>query len=221
LFEGFIDLVTKSVVTAEAEQLLIGVIRCGAVVVIGSSMDITLVCNSSFVHAAPCHWVHSHADLDPLGWGDTSSISGRDAERDIVLSAIADKAIGSGGQGTAIRALWGPRCVHPSAMRLNSSSLVCLCTHSSANTYLHQPIFFVGGFGEGNFGFFVVFFFVDVNVWGEHGGATMAIGDGVFASPTLNVVIFIVAAFEEDGSAGIGSVAGRLASRAHFFSCRM
>jgi hypothetical protein len=85
--------------------------------------------------------------------------------------------------------------------------------------YLHQPIFFVGGPGEGNFGFFVVFFFIDIDAWWEHGGATVAIGDGVVASPALDVVVFVVAAFEEDGSVGIGSVAGRLASNARFFSC--
>jgi hypothetical protein len=40
----------------------------------------------------------------------------------------------------------------------------------------------------------------------------VAVGDRVFASPTLDVIIFVVAAFEEDGGIGVGSVAGRLAS---------
>jgi hypothetical protein len=106
-------------------------------------------------------------------------------------------------------------------MRLNSSSVVCLSAHSSADTYLHWPIFFVCGFGEGNQGFFVIFFFVNVDAWGEHGGAAVAVGDGVFASPTLDIVVFIVAAFKEGGGVGIGSVAGRLASSARFFSCLM
>jgi hypothetical protein len=98
-------------------------------------------------------------------------------------------------------------------MRLNSSSVVSLFAHSSADTYLHQPIFFVGGFGEGNRGFFVVFcFLVNVDARGKHGGAAMVVGDGVVASPTLDVVVFVIAAFEEDGGVGIGSVASRLAS---------
>jgi hypothetical protein len=37
--------------------------------------------------------------------------------------------------------------------------------------------------------------------------------------PTLDVVVFVIAAFEEDGGAWVRSVAGRLASNAHFFSC--
>jgi hypothetical protein len=49
----------------------------------------------------------------------------------------------------------------------------------------------------------------------------VAVGDGVFASPTLDVVVFVVAAFEEDGGIGVGSVAGRLASSARLRSCRM
>jgi hypothetical protein len=118
------------------------------------------------------------------------------------------------------RALRGPRCVHSVAMRLNSSSLVCLSAHSSADTYLHRPIFFVGGFSEGNHGFFVVFFFVNVDAWGKHGGAAVTVGDGVFASSALDIVIFIIAAVEEDGSVWVRSVAGRLASSACFFSCR-
>jgi hypothetical protein len=87
--------------------------------------------------------------------------------------------------------------------------------------YLHWLIFFVGGFGEGNLGFFVVFFFVDTDAWWEHGGATVAVGDGVVASSTLDVVVLIVSALEEDSCVWIGGVAGRLASSAHFFSCRM
>jgi hypothetical protein len=104
-------------------------------------------------------------------------------------------------------------------MHLNSSSVICLSAHSSADTYLHWPIFFVGGFGEGNRGFLVVFF--DVGSWGKHGGTAVTVGDGVLASPALDIVVFIIAAFEEDGSIGIGSVAGRLASNACFFSCCM
>jgi hypothetical protein len=106
-------------------------------------------------------------------------------------------------------------------MRLNSSSVVCLSAHSSADTYLHWLIFFVGGFGEGNRGFLVVFFLVNVGSWGRHSGAAVTVGDGVLASPALDIVVFIVAAFKEDGGIGIGGVAGRLASNARFFSCRM
>jgi hypothetical protein len=105
-------------------------------------------------------------------------------------------------------------------MRLNSSSIVCLSAHSSADTYLHGPIFFVCGFGRGNWGFFVVFFFVDVDAWGKHGGAAVAIGHGVFTSPTLDVVVFVITTFEEDSGVGVWSVASRLANSAHFFSCR-
>jgi hypothetical protein len=119
----------------------------------------------------------------------------------------------------ACRALWGPRCVHPLAMHLNSSSVVCLSLHSSANTYLHQPTFVVRSFSRGNQGFFVIFFFIDIDTWGEHGGAAVAVGDGVFASSAFDVVVFIVTAFEEDGGIRIGSVAGRLASSARFLSC--
>jgi hypothetical protein len=104
-------------------------------------------------------------------------------------------------------------------MRLNSSSMVCLSLHSSADTYLHRPTLVVRGFGRGNWGFFVVFFFVDVVAQREHGGAAVAVGDGVFASSTLDIVILVVAAVEEDGDVRMGSVAGRLASNAHFFSC--
>jgi hypothetical protein len=103
-------------------------------------------------------------------------------------------------------------------MRLNSSSLICLSAHSSTDTYLHRPIFFVGGFGKGNCGFF---FLVMGDAWGEHGGTAVAVGNGIVASPTLDVIVLVVAAFEEDGGIWIGSVAGRLASSAHFFSCRM
>jgi hypothetical protein len=101
-------------------------------------------------------------------------------------------------------------------MRLNSSSLICLSFHSSADTYLHQPIFFVGGFGNGNRGFFVVFFFVNVDAWGEHGGAAVAVGDGIVASPTLDIVVLVIATVEEDGGVWVRSVAGRLASNALF-----
>jgi hypothetical protein len=48
----------------------------------------------------------------------------------------------------------------------------------------------------------------------------VAVGDGVVASPAFDVVVFVVAAVEEDGSIWVRSVAGRLASNAHFFSCR-
>jgi hypothetical protein len=105
-------------------------------------------------------------------------------------------------------------------MRLNSSSLVCLSAHSSADTYLHRLIFFVGGGGEGNFGFFVVFFFVEVDVWGEHGGTAMAVSDGVLTSSALDVVVFVVSTLKEDGGVGVGSVASRLASNARLRSCR-
>jgi hypothetical protein len=97
LFEGFVDLVTKSVVAAEAEQLLVGVNRCQAMLAIGSGVDITLVNDSPFVHAAPRRRIYSHTDLDPLGWGDASPISGGDMERDVVLPSVVYKAIGSGG----------------------------------------------------------------------------------------------------------------------------
>jgi hypothetical protein len=107
-------------------------------------------------------------------------------------------------------------------MRLNSSSMVCLCSHSSADTYLHQLIFVVRCFSWGYWGFFV-FFFVNVDAWGEHGGATVAVGDGVLASPTLDVVVFFIATSEEDGGIWAGGVACKLtgtrASNARFFSC--
>src|SRR5580692_9145721 len=105
-------------------------------------------------------------------------------------------------------------------MRLNSSSLIILSAHSSADTYLHWPIFFVGGFGEGNCSFFVIFFFVNVDAWGKHGGAAVTVGDRVFASSALDIVVFVITAVEEDGSVWGRSVAGRLASSARFFSCR-
>jgi hypothetical protein len=105
-------------------------------------------------------------------------------------------------------------------MRLNSSSLVCLSAHSLADTYLHRPIFFVGGFGDGNRSFFGVFFFVNVDAWGEHSGAAVAVSNGIVASPAFDIIVFVVATVEEDGSVWVRSVAGRLASNAHFFSCR-
>jgi hypothetical protein len=106
-------------------------------------------------------------------------------------------------------------------MHLNSSSVVCLSLHSSADTYLHWPTFVVRGFGRGNRGFFVVFFFVNVDVWGKHGGAAMAIGNGVFTSSAFDVIVFVVATIEEDGGVRIGGVASRLANSACFFSCRI
>jgi hypothetical protein len=120
--------------------------------------------------------------------------------------------------------LWGPRCVHPLAMRLNSSSAVCLCSHSSTDTYFHRPIFVVRCFGWGYWGFFVVFF-VDVDAWGEHGGTTVAVGDGVFALPALDVVVFFITTSEENGGIWVGGVAGGLmgirANSTLFFSCHM
>jgi hypothetical protein len=92
------------------------------------------------------------------------------------------------------------------AICLNSSSVVCLSFHSSADTYLHRPTFVVRGFGRGNWGFFVVFFFVNVDARGEHGGTAVAVGNGVFALSTFDVIIFFVTAFEEDGDVGIGGV---------------
>jgi hypothetical protein len=97
LLEGFIDLVTKSVVTAEAEQLLVVVVRHRAVVTIGSCVDVTLVYDSPFVHATPRHRVHSHTDLDPLSWGDTSSISGEIPEGEVIRSLVVYETVGSGG----------------------------------------------------------------------------------------------------------------------------
>jgi hypothetical protein len=96
-YEGLVNLMAEVIVAADAEQLLVGVIRCGAMVMVRSGVDITLVYNSPFVHAAPCHGIHSHVYLDPLGHGDALSVSGRDAERDVVLSAVADEAVWSGG----------------------------------------------------------------------------------------------------------------------------
>jgi hypothetical protein len=104
-------------------------------------------------------------------------------------------------------------------MRLNSSSLICLSAHSSADTYLHRPIFFVRTFKGGNFGFFVIFFFVDVDAWGEHGGTAMAVSDGVVALSALDIIVFVVAALEEDSGIGVGGVTGRLASNARLRSC--
>jgi hypothetical protein len=73
-------------------------------------------------------------------------------------------------------------------MRLNSSSLICLCPASSTDMYLHWPIFFVHCFGGGNLGFLVIFF-VNVDAWGEHDGVTVAVGDGVVALPAFDVVV--------------------------------
>jgi hypothetical protein len=97
LYEGLVDLVSEAVVAAEVEQLLVCIIRSRAVVVIGSGMDITLVHHSSLVHAPPHYRIHSHTNLDPLGCGDASPVGGWDTERDVVLSAVADETIGSGG----------------------------------------------------------------------------------------------------------------------------
>jgi hypothetical protein len=97
LFEGLVDFMMKSVVAAEVEQLLVGVIRCRAMLAIGSGVDITLVYDSPFVHAAPRRGIYSHTDFDPLGWGDALPVSGGDTERDVVLPLVAYEAIGSGG----------------------------------------------------------------------------------------------------------------------------
>jgi hypothetical protein len=97
LYEGLVNFMAEVIVAAEAEQLLIGVIRCRTVVVIRGGMDITLVDDSPSVHATPYHRIHSHTDLDPLGCGDSSSVSSGDAKRDIVLSVVTDEAVGSGG----------------------------------------------------------------------------------------------------------------------------
>jgi hypothetical protein len=48
----------------------------------------------------------------------------------------------------------------------------------------------------------------------------VAIGDGVFASPALDIVVFVITTVEEDGGVWVRSVAGRLSSNARFFSCR-
>jgi hypothetical protein len=97
LYEGFVNFVTEAVVAADVEQLLVGVIRGRAVVVVRGGVDITLIYNSPFIHAAPRRGVHSHAHLDPLGCGDSLPVSSGDAERDVVLPAVADEAVGSGG----------------------------------------------------------------------------------------------------------------------------
>jgi hypothetical protein len=88
---------TEVVVAADAEQLLVGVIRSGAMVAIRSCVDITLVHDSAFIRTPPYGGIHSHAHSNPLGWGNTVSISRGDAEGDVVLSAVANEAIGSGG----------------------------------------------------------------------------------------------------------------------------
>jgi hypothetical protein len=97
LHEGFVDFVTKPVVAAEAEQLLIRIIRRGTVVVIRGGVNFTLVYHSSLVHTPPYYRVHSHPNPDPLGFGDALSVGSGDTEGDVVLPAIADKAVGSGG----------------------------------------------------------------------------------------------------------------------------
>jgi hypothetical protein len=97
LYKGLVNFVMEVVVAAEAEQLLVRIIRGRAVVVIRSGVDVTLVHHSSLVHASPHHGIHAHTNLDPLGCGDTSSIGGWDTERDVVLSAVADEAVWSGG----------------------------------------------------------------------------------------------------------------------------
>jgi hypothetical protein len=53
LLKSLVNLVTKPVVAAEAEQLLVGVIGRGATIADGSGVNITLVHDSSFVHAPP------------------------------------------------------------------------------------------------------------------------------------------------------------------------
>jgi hypothetical protein len=97
LFEGFVDLMTKSVVTAEVEQLLVVVVRHRAVIAIGSCMDITLVHDSPFIHATPRCRVHSHMDLDPLGWGNALPIGDGDTEGNVILPSVVYEAVGSGG----------------------------------------------------------------------------------------------------------------------------
>jgi hypothetical protein len=97
LYEGLVNLMTEVVVAADAEQLLVGVIRGRAVVMVRGGVDITLIYNSPFIHAAPRRGVHSHAHLDPLGSGDSSSVSSGDAERDVVLSVVTDETVRSGG----------------------------------------------------------------------------------------------------------------------------
>jgi hypothetical protein len=97
LFESLVNFVAKSVVAAESEQLLVGVIRRRAVVMIRGCVDITLVYNPSFIHAPPHRGVYSHAYFDPLGWGDAMSIGGRYAEWDVVGPPVAYEAVGSGG----------------------------------------------------------------------------------------------------------------------------
>src|SRR5580693_1045256 len=47
----------------------------------------------------------------------------------------------------------------------------------------------------------------------------MTVGNGVLTPSALDVEIFVLAFVEEDGSIGVWSVAGRLASSALFFSC--
>jgi hypothetical protein len=92
-FKGFVYLVSSQVVTVEVLQLLMGVIRSRGMVMIGCSMDFTLVHYSSFIHAPNDGQVHSHVYPYVFGWGDPSPIGGGNVEGDIVLSLVEVEAI--------------------------------------------------------------------------------------------------------------------------------
>jgi hypothetical protein len=51
------------------------------------------------------------------------------------------------------------------------------------------------------------------------GVVAVTVGQRVFASSALDVVVFVFAISEEGGNVGVWSVAGRLTSSALFFSC--
>jgi hypothetical protein len=96
--------------------------------------------------------------------------------------------------------------------------------------YLHWRGVVLVFFGCGYCGFFTVLRGGDKSGDGCDDGrgndedvavVTVAVGDGVLALPTLDVVVFVLAISEEDGSVGVWSVAGRLTSSALFFSCSM
>jgi hypothetical protein len=112
------------VITVEVPQLLMGVIRGGALVMTGCCMDFTLVYHSTFIHTSHDHQVYPHLYSYILGRCYSLSICGGDAERDIVVSYVVFKTIRSQGYGVACWVLWGPRSIHPLVMLLNSSSKV-------------------------------------------------------------------------------------------------
>jgi hypothetical protein len=97
LHKGLVYFLMEAVVAVDTEQLLVGVVRRGTMVAVRSCVDITLIYDSPFVRAPPYRGIHPHAQSNPFGWCNTSSIGCGNAEWDVVESAVADEALGSGG----------------------------------------------------------------------------------------------------------------------------